>query len=534
MRFFETFNFPINDDWVYYRQVEHFMSGKPGINTFIDSSFILQGWLGAAWSWIFGLSFNKLWVLTIIFTALLLVCTHLILKHFGVGRNLRILTLITIGANPLVLTSSFTFMTDMYFLAFFVWSVYFYVRYFSEEKTKYLVLGSLFCALSVLIRQVGVVLIMAFVLAHWKTKLNLRGLLYSGLIVSGALLILFLWPRYEYTTLLRALIQIDQLPKRFEAFAFSVIYFSFFMSPLLYLLMSKLTSRVRNAFLAIMPFIVYVIYQFDIFPVGAIFYVEGFHLKSDFRSSLSIFDNSSFKAVLSIYIAFAVLLFLYFIFVASKETLKRRNPLLFLVILSLGTLGSLVVVNDFYDRYLLPTLISLILLFFTANLLKDEVAGRLAKTLSVTGIVFMTVFSIFHQYDYIRARSIIWKQAFLLQEHTGQVTGIYVDDVYTKYVYAKRQGDYVGVHPVPPGLNYKCYVQKYTVDSGSGFNRWLSAFEDKIERKIPNPRIYESRKKPIKRIKNHLRELLYNEEYPSPAFNLVGKRVFVGSWCDSL
>ena len=129
-------NFAVNDDWDFYTHVRNFMEGDFTKNSLIDSSFVLQGLMGAGWAKIFGLNFTSLKVLTISFTLLMLLGIYKILLQQKVLRAYQFLILFAIAFNPFVYMSSLTFMTENYFLAFLIWSIYFYLCYLEDGKSR--------------------------------------------------------------------------------------------------------------------------------------------------------------------------------------------------------------------------------------------------------------------------------------------------------------------------------------------------------------------------------------------------------------
>jgi len=87
-------NYPVNDDWIFYRQIEAFNQGIWALSSKIDPSFIAQGLIGYLWSKIFGLNFINLQILTLLITILGSVAFIKILKTLNIPKNIRILCLL--------------------------------------------------------------------------------------------------------------------------------------------------------------------------------------------------------------------------------------------------------------------------------------------------------------------------------------------------------------------------------------------------------------------------------------------------------
>lgn len=150
--------FPINDDWIFKRQVDAFLLGIKPLSELIDPSFIFQGGLGYAWAKLFSADFSDLRKLTIIHFVLFLVGVYKILSNLEISDSLKFLTFIALGFNPLIFFSSFTFMTEVYFISYLVWGIYFYLKYFESRKLGYLLFALVLTSITILIRQVDVLL----------------------------------------------------------------------------------------------------------------------------------------------------------------------------------------------------------------------------------------------------------------------------------------------------------------------------------------------------------------------------------------
>lgn len=508
-------NFPVNDDWIFVRQVEYFLNGGVKLSALVDPSFVFQGFLGVLWSKIFGFSFVSLRFLTIVITLFLGLGVYRLLQHFKTTAKWQVIILLLLFFNPVVFSSSFTFMTENYFLAFFVWSLYFYVRHLKKLSLKTVLLGSLFCGLSILIRQVGLVTYIAFLMTVlFSKKFNLKRFLVGVLSILAFGLIAFYWPRFGDKS---PIIELAYLSSRLKTIIGVLPYLSYFLLPLLLTQFTKLSRNVKLLILLVALIIVKFVYTYDLFPLGSVFYIEELHAKTGFRSNLSLFDNVGFKIILSYLMSVGIGTLIY-------ELIHTKFSWL-LTFTFLGMFATLLVSTDLYDRYLLPSFIPLLLLFLP----------RLPKVTRITlvlTVAFLLV-SVFLTYDYFIIRQLKWDQATHLQEATGLKTGIFLDGTYTKFTRAKDKVDYTGlIKTMPNGLIYTCFVQDYTLDTASPVLSFITTVEELAERRLDNPKIHNRKKlEGIPRIKKHLDDLLYNKEYFSPLYNLIGKKAFVGSFC---
>ena len=503
---FPVGNFSINDDWLFMRQVLAFSTGLPKINALIDPTFILQGLAGLAWSKLFGVSFFSLRLLTFFVTLAFLCGVYKIGKFLELNSQTLTVVLLALAFNPLIFTSSMSFMTENYFLCLYAFSLYFYLK----DKSY---AGTLFTGLSILVRQVGVVTFIAFVLTSvLRKQVNKKKLILNFLVFVPFLVISVLWPRYENPTLF--------LLTNIKAYSLlllvSLAYLAFFMSPVLVLVQFSLTRRYKILAMFVIGILTAILYKYDVFPLGNVLYVEGLYVKSNFKPNFSLFDNPVFKLLLAGFISTCVIRLALFLKTEGKKLVNSKSKL-FLFLTALGMLGTLLVATDFYDRYLLSALVSLVFWVVACK-------PHFVKTKISTAVLgFFIVFTFFLQYEYIQQTKLRWSIAQKLKEQTGYNTQISVDNVFAKYMNVTELGDFTGLQKTMPVEDYLCYVQKYTSD------------DDSFLSKLNNPKIYGSKALTnIPKIKNHLNELMYNQEYFSPVFNLVGKHAFVGAWCNSL
>ncbi len=529
--------FSINDDWVYRRQVEAFASGEYRINSQIDPSIILHVALGFLWTKLFGVSFLTLRLLTMTQTIFLFVGIYKVLGALlPFSSKLRTPYFLLLVLNPLLLISSFTFMTEISFLLFYVWSVYFYLIYLKDKKIEYLLLGTLFCGFSFLVRQVGLVLYVGVFISSLRTLRNYKHLFVSGLLLSVFVVTWAIWPRFAVTgtegglpDLLSKTLLTTNLLARLQALYFLPIYITYFFLPFGFFL--KLPTKVLLIFRYLgSVFLAIPIFKYDIFPMGNVLYIEALYAKSNFQNNLSLFDNILFKYAISYLISFALIGLLINAFLVLKEsglkfkTLQPAN--LFLALLVMGNLFILILGNDLYDRYLLPLFFSIAFLAYFAVSSYQKLGSYIL--LSLTTLITAVLLQ-----DFFAQTPIRWSQAIQINNIYGYKTQVSVDDVFTKYMYSVKLNDFSGLlGSKPGGLEYLCYVQRFTEDRPTSLFNSVDGVASFAERYVENPKIYGSRKiDSFPKIKKNLDKLIYVREYPSALYNLVGKKAYVGSWC---
>lgn len=530
-------DFAVNDDWIFVRQIEAFFKEGWKISFIIDPAFIAQGLFGYGWAMLFGVGFVKMRILTLLLTFVLVAVVYKILNFLGTKSKLQFAVLMLVAFNPLLFTSAFSFMTEIYFLLFYMLGILYYLRHFKNEDSLSLFLGSVFTCLAILVRQVGIVPFIAYlVVAFYTKRLNLKRLIVALAPIIFSFWAFSVWPRYlgesvtgSFEALASHIIDLSDIWERLYRMLLSLPYFAFFVLPLFFL-NKKESLRSRPLWVKILAIIAFVyiaeaLFGFDIFPVGGVFYVEGLHAKSNYRAYFNIFDNVVFKYILSTLISLGIVRF----FLLFKKRNKLDPTSVFLLLNVLGSFAILMFGDDYYDRYLLPSGISFLLLL--VYYFKDRIDFETRFQWGV--LVLIVVMAVLHQHEYFSHTRLRWKQAIYLQHDTGYVNSIFVDGTYGKYFAAKKVKDYTGgVSGDLPG-EYKCYVLKYTLDTDMplfGAATWIDQI---TKRYIGNPEIYNAkRNRKIPSIKKRLDELSYNEEYFSPIFNFIGKRAYVGSWCD--
>ncbi|OGC46735.1 hypothetical protein A3F07_03685 [candidate division WWE3 bacterium RIFCSPHIGHO2_12_FULL_38_15] len=535
-------NYPVNDDWIFVSQVEAFSQGIFTLNAELDPSFIAQGFLGLLWGKIFGISFVNLQILTFLITIIAVFVFIQILKEFNVKKPFIIFFSLLLFFNPIIFVSAFTFMTENYYLLFFLGSTYFYIMFLqNQNKILYLILGSILVLVSILIRQIGaligfsLILVLLFDIVK-RGKLNrfsAISIIMLLALVIFSLLITLLWPRFNEN---RKLILNEQLITRIKFILLSLHYFPLFIFPVLAGLNIKILDNkfITVILIPIFIFILIYLYNFDIYPVGNVFYLEELYSKSDFRSAFSLFDNILFKSLFVTLTAFCITKFIVFFLerirrYKSNLSIKNMNSVnQFLIILGVSNFIILLFSSDYYDRYLIPSFICLFIL-----IIRNFAAEIKINKLSIFCLIMAIFIVIFLQWEFSAKNRLMWDQARKLSEKTGYFSQISLNDTYTNYIITKKENDFTGLIE-RKSFEKKCYVQDYSVESDSNLFMSILNLEDYIDVNILEKKkpYLVNKKEGFPKVKKHLDNLIYNQEYFSFLFNFVGKRAFVASWCN--
>ncbi|MFZ5425112.1 MAG: glycosyltransferase family 39 protein [Patescibacteria group bacterium] len=504
-------NYAVNDDWLFVRQVEAFNKGLWSINAQIDPSFIAQGFIGLIWSKLFGTSFISLQVLTLLVTLVGIYGVFLILKHLKVPSKITYFSCFLLFFNPLIFSAAFSFMTDNYFLTSTIFSIYFFLKFLDSNNERDLILGSMFILLSILVRQIGIFTGVVYVIVLiLKRKSALIPLLFT----FAGTLIVFLYPRYGTSSPFLAF-DAPIVLKRIKLLMLSPLYFVIFMMPL-FLALPKPKNTLF--FFSLLMLAAVIFYKFDFFPVGNVLYLENLHVKSNFRTNLSLFDNAFFKLVFAGLLGISTSYY----FSRNKVLAKTNVQTIFLFLLGLFNFLILFVSSDLYDRYLIPSFITFFILFI--HFYKDSIKLR---KLSYIGMAMLFIISIFLQWEFSQRTKLEWKQAAEIGERFNIYSEISLNGTYTHHILAEKKEDYTGLQELR-SYNKSCYVQSYTEDSK--FSDYIENLQDALG--LSNPKPFSYNKKELPRAKKNKDRFLNNESYLSFIYYPLGKKAYVASWCD--
>ncbi len=156
-------NFPLNDDWMYAKVVQNLVdTGRYEANPYIDPTFILQAYWGAAFVKILGFSFEALRISTLVLALAALWAAHWCAREAGLNTRWAFLVALTLMVNPLFLNLSYTFMTDVPFIALTTLSAAAFLRGLRTQHAIWITVGSGVAVCAFFIRQFGVLVPVAF------------------------------------------------------------------------------------------------------------------------------------------------------------------------------------------------------------------------------------------------------------------------------------------------------------------------------------------------------------------------------------
>jgi hypothetical protein len=190
-------DFPIVDDWDFAIATWNFArSGHFQFTNFTAVSLRAMVLWGAAWTRLFGESFEVLRASTLVLSLGTLLVVNRTLARGGVGRGVRIFTTLALLFHPLFLWASCTYMTDVPFVFASAVALYCFTVALLEDKTGWLLAGCLAVMVAWFIRQNGVFLLISpLVLVVWRRESRWRAQAATLLSFLGMFALLLLFKR---------------------------------------------------------------------------------------------------------------------------------------------------------------------------------------------------------------------------------------------------------------------------------------------------------------------------------------------------
>ncbi len=187
---------PFIDDWAYAWSVEHLLrTGELKVLDWSVSLNVAQVLWGALFCVPFGFSFTALRLSTWVASLVALIGLHTLLRELGASRRDTLTGVALVCFYPVFFILSFSFMTDVPFVAMVIWFFAALVRAIKRDSARALTAALLFACVAVAIRPVGVFLSGVLLLAPrlpsigWGPRIQ-RLAVAAALVVVVALLML--------------------------------------------------------------------------------------------------------------------------------------------------------------------------------------------------------------------------------------------------------------------------------------------------------------------------------------------------------
>ena len=156
-------NAPFVDDWVYAWSVEHLLkAGELKILEYSGAINLPQVLWATLFTFPYGFSFSALRVSTFVLAILSLSGLYFLLRELGTPRASALLGVAVLAVYPIFFLFSFTFMTEVPFVACMIAASLAFVLALRQQSTVWLTVAAVFIAFSIATRFTGLALGAAF------------------------------------------------------------------------------------------------------------------------------------------------------------------------------------------------------------------------------------------------------------------------------------------------------------------------------------------------------------------------------------
>lgn len=198
-----TGDFPTNDDWAYARVTKTFLeTGHIRLSGWVIASLLFQVLWGAFFCLPFGFSFTALRISTLVLSLTGVIAFYCLLRQYRLKRTVSFAGTLVLAANPLYLSLSYTYMTDVPALVMMLLAALFYLRGLRDDHTGWIILGAVSSLAAFLIRQTTLVMPVAFglwvLLKYRGINRPIRKLLAIAVIPAAGTVCYLLWSQFVH------------------------------------------------------------------------------------------------------------------------------------------------------------------------------------------------------------------------------------------------------------------------------------------------------------------------------------------------
>lgn len=195
--------FPLNDDWSYTLNAKSLaIENKILFDDFGAMTLIVHTIWGAFFCKLFGFSLTTLRISTLVLGWGTTLVSFLFYQEGGLNQKRAFGACLLLMFNFFFFANSFTYMTEVPFLFFFISASYFFIKGIQTNKWIDIIISTTFTILATLVRQIGIILPLAFLfIVIFKNKLSFKNLIFSSFpfLTSIASLSLFnKWRKVNY------------------------------------------------------------------------------------------------------------------------------------------------------------------------------------------------------------------------------------------------------------------------------------------------------------------------------------------------
>ncbi|MEW6266562.1 MAG: glycosyltransferase family 39 protein [Thermodesulfobacteriota bacterium] len=192
--------FTINDDWSFVHSLKALTAEGRMIPTGWGKggpALIVHLLWGALFTYLFGFSLTVLRISVMVLGLSGSVALLFLLRSLGVTARLSLFGALVLTCNPLFLSQSFTFMTDVTFAALTIFALFWLHRGVESKSTGLIAVGLIFCLAAILTRQIGLVTPLGFICVGLLHPVG-RDLGRRRLIILTLVLVFLPWLGWEW------------------------------------------------------------------------------------------------------------------------------------------------------------------------------------------------------------------------------------------------------------------------------------------------------------------------------------------------
>jgi len=288
----------------------------------------------------------------------------------------------------------------------------------------------------------------------------------------------------------------------------------------------------------------YEFFKIDVFKLRNLFYLEGLYARLMVNIRENLFNNTPFKLFLAYLISMSLISITFYLVDKMIGRIKNTKNLeiavakaninfnkLTLLLLILGFYVIAVVTDRVFDRYLINFFI--ILLMYVA--LSAQERGFSVHWTTMLMTLFICIVTFFLSFHHYRETQLKWELADKLMNVGVGKYQIFIDNVYARAAYMELMNNYDGRYVAKPeNYNPICFVQEYVKQQSNVLNSLIVYVNNRaiVRKYFVNPTVLNAGL--LRERSNHFDStdiLLFDEEYTSPVYNLLGKKTFVRAFC---
>lgn len=446
-------NFPLNDDWSYARSVYDLL--EKGEFILVDwgaMTLIAQVYIGAFFCKVFGLSFTVLRASTLCMSLIGALAFYGVANELTKRKELAQFSTLVLFFNPMYFNLSYTFMTDVHFLSFFLLAFLFFIKNLRQATAFNLAAATLFSVIATLIRQPGLLIPFIFLfISFFQTKRQLKERIADfipAVLTLGIFITYNIWLKWgtstpnnvQSVTALYESVFARSLAYNYFRLTNIILYVGLFLSPFLVGFLafrSKLSAKRIGLLGTIGLTLLVLFYQgSSFFPTGNILYNLGlgpqllrdtYLLKENIAPSLAPWAMSLIKYI-AVLASAGLFLAVPWSGISPWKTRKTAAfSALWLSKLALGLclliLGIfLLIIPYFFDRYTLPLVACSLLLLLPY----EQSFSRWSIFIGGFFLILFAGYSVLGTHYYLAWNRVRWEAMdYLLQEK--QTTPEHID-----------------------------------------------------------------------------------------------------------